>query len=362
MILHRYIARRFAAAFLAILATFFLLTFFIELIEQARRHSDEAGFVALVELSLLALPGTLYELLPIVAILATVTLFIGLARSSELVVTRASGRSALRALVAPVLVTLVLGAAALAVLNPLSAATAREYEARTMALTGTTPVQALAEGGLWLRQGGAEGQSVIHAGRASLDGTELSDVSFLTYAAGDRPVERLRAEEARLVPGAWELAGVKRWPLDAPNPEAASEVLATLSLPSSLTADSIRDSFGTPASIPIWELPRFISELRAAGFSARRHLVHLQLELATPLFLVAMVLIGALFTMRHQRGGRTGMMILFAILLGFATYFVRNFARVLGESGDIPAGLAAWAPPAAAIALALGFILHLEDG
>ena len=77
---------------------------------------------------------------------------------------------------------------------------------------------------------------------------------------------------------------------------------------------------------------------------------------------VAMVLIGASFTLRHQRGGRTGLMVLYAILLSFAIYFLRNFAQVLGENGQLPAILAAWAPPLAAIGLSLGILLHNEDG
>ena len=48
--------------------------------------------------------------------------------------------------------------------------------------------------------------------------------------------------------------------------------------------------------------------------------------------------------------------------LGFTLYFVRNFAQILGENGQIPILLAAWAPPVAAILLPLGLLLHLEDG
>jgi lipopolysaccharide export system permease protein len=66
--------------------------------------------------------------------------------------------------------------------------------------------------------------------------------------------------------------------------------------------------------------------------------------------------------MRHQRGGKTGVMVLAAILICFARFFLRNFAQMLGENGQIPAVLAAWAPPIAAIAASLGFLLHLEDG
>lgn len=136
----------------------------------------------------------------------------------------------------------------------------------------------------------------------------------------------------------------------------------TLRIPSTLTPDQIRDSFGVPSSIPIWELPAFIQRLEVAGFSATRHIVWLQMELALPAFLLSMVMIGAGFTMRHQRGGRTGVMVLSAILICFALFFLRNFAQILGENGQIPAVLAAWAPPIAAIGASLGLLLHLEDG
>ena len=86
------------------------------------------------------------------------------------------------------------------------------------------------------------------------------------------------------------------------------------------------------------------------------------MELALPLMLAAMVLVGAGFTMRHTRFGKTGMMVLFALLAGFALFFLRNFAQVLGNNGQIPVLLAAWSPPVAATLLSLGFLLHLEDG
>jgi LPS-assembly protein len=60
------------------------------------------------------------------------------------------------------------------------------------------------------------------------------------------------------------------------------------------------------------------------------------MQLSNPLMLSAMVLIGAGFTMRHTRFGRTGIMVLAAILLGFGVYFIRDFAEVLGRAGSCP--------------------------
>ena len=81
-----------------------------------------------------------------------------------------------------------------------------------------------------------------------------------------------------------------------------------------------------------------------------------------PLFLGAMVLVAAGFTLRPTRFGRTGLMVVFAICGGFALYFMRNFAQILGENGQIPVALAAWGPPAAAVLLPISLLLHLEDG
>lgn len=365
MILHRYFARRFLIAFLAVFGLFLGLFILLDMVEQIRKFdSDAVGFLEIVKLTLLNVPQGLYRILPLIMILATLTLFLTLARSSELVVTRAAGRSALRALAAPIVVALLIGGVAVAVLNPIVAATSKQYE--TVAnrhLQGTSSVLSVSREGLWLRQGGPEGQTVIRALHSNLNGTELFGVSFLGFGPDGAPRYRVEAESARLIPGAWELKDVKEWIFGGgDNPERTAVARAEMQIASDLTLDRIRDSFGTPASIPIWELSGFIDQLERAGFSARSHRVWLQMELALPLMLAAMVLIGAGFTMRHTRFGRTGTMVLAALGLGFAMYFIRNFAQILGENGQIPIWLAAWSPPIAAILLSLGILLNLEDG
>ncbi len=363
MILHRYFARRFLTVFLSTFAIFFAMLFVIDLIDQVRRfRAEEAGLLQIMALSLLNVPQFIYMILPLIMILATIALFLSLARSSELVVTRAAGRSALAALFGPVMVALLIGAVAVAAFNPIVAATSREYEQRAGDLRGRPSVLALSEDGLWLRQGDERGQAVINAERANLDGTELQGVTVITFDARGAPDRRISAASARLLQGAWDLRDVKVWPLSADNPESEAMDLVSFTLASTLTPAQIRDSFGTPAQVAIWDLPRFIAQLQEAGFTARRHLVFFHMELALPAFLISMVLIGAAFTMQHQRGGRTGVMVLFAILLSFAVYFLRNFAQILGETGQVPVLLAAWVPPLVGIGLALGLILHLEEG
>lgn len=364
MILDRYFARRFGIIFGAIFAVFAAILTFLGLAENLRRYgADAGGFGDILDLALLDAPQGVYQILPLIMIVASITLFLGLARSSELVVTRAAGRSGLRLLLAPLAVAVLIGATGVAVMNPVVAATSRAFEAKVATIQGSGSVLTLASSGLWLRQGDDQGQTVIRATRTNLSGTTLWDATFLTYDADGTPLARMQADKAVLIDGAWAMEGVKTWPLNGDaTPEAAATVAATGTIPSSLTADQIRNNFGTPSSISIWELPAFITRLQSAGFSAQRHIVWLQMELSQPLFLGAMMLIGAAFTMRPQRGGKVGLNVLTAILLAFTLYFIRNFAQIFGESGDIPAALAAWVPPLAAAGLAMGLLLQCEDG
>lgn len=365
MILHLYFARRFVTIFLAILAVFFAFLTLVDLVEQMRKFdSNTVSFQDILFLTMLNTPQGLYQILPLVMILTTVTLFLGLARSSELVVTRASGRSALRALAAPALSAALIGVLAVAMFNPIVAATSKRYgELRESYKSGGGSALSVGADGLWLRQGSTAGQTVIRAARTNPDASVLFGVTFISATPDGLPRERIEAENARLQGDHWVLETAKSWDLMAPgNAESKAREAARLSMPAHITSEEIRDSFGDPSAVSVWDLPAYISRLQEAGFSARRYEVWLQMELARPLFLLAMVLVAAGFTMRHSRFGGTGMAVLAAVMMGFGLYYIRNFAQILGENGQLPAAMAAWTPPVASILLAMGLLLHMEDG
>ncbi|CUJ31875.1 LPS export ABC transporter permease LptG [Cognatishimia activa] len=365
MTLYFYFARKFLWAFLALTGVFAAILLLFDLVEHLRRFdTSTVGYVAIFELMLLNMPKELYQIIPLIMILSSLVLFLNLARSSELVVTRASGRSALISLLSPVTVALFIGLFGVTTLNPIVAATTKRYDDQAAAIrSGGGNVLTFSRDGIWLRQGGDTGQTVIFAEGANHDATSLRGAIFVTFGDGTGPVRRIHADTAQLTDGEWRLTNAKIWPLAMGiNSEAESEVAAELALPTSLTAEQIRDGFGKPRTVSVWELPRLINQLEDAGFSARRHTMWLHMELAQPIFLIAMVLVSAAFTMRHTRMGRTGLASLLATMSGFGLYYVRNFAQILGENGQIPIELAAWTPPIASVFLALGLLLHMEDG
>lgn len=364
MTLHFYFARRFFKMFASVFVVFFLFMTLIDLVEQMRRFGSYVSFGDVVYITMLKTPQALYQILPLVMIISTVSLFIALARSSELVVARSVGRSALHTLIAPITVAFLIGLVTVSLFNPIVAATSVRYgELSETYRSGSPSAFSIGREGLWLRQGGETGQTVIRAARANFDGSILFDVSMLKYSKFGGPNRRIEADQASLRDGMWILERAKVWPLiPGINSEEAAQQHDILRVESTLTREQITDQFGNPSSISVWDLPKFIDQLDEAGFSARRYAVWMQMELARPFFLVAMMLIGAAFTMKHSRFGGTGLRVLSAVLLGFGLYYVRNFAQILGDNGQLPIVVAAWVPALASIALALGLILQMEDG
>ncbi len=372
--LSNYVMRRFLGAFFAALLAILSLVLIVDLIEQLRRSAGaDASFEQVLELAVLHAPSLMMEILPFLTLIAALACFSRLARSSELVVTRAAGVSVWRLLAPAVAAAILLGAASFAVFNPISSGFLQRFEKlEARWIKDRTSLLSVSGNGLWLRQANDGGQTVVHALRANDDGTQLWAATFFRFDEGDLLKARIEAARAVLEPGEWVLHDVREWRFAPPPKAGASRTgamqgaewtdLEQLSIPTDLTRAQILESFASPATISFWNLPRFIAGLEAAGVSATRHRMHFQAQLALPLLLPAMVLIGAAFSMRHARFGGLGIMALGAICTGIGYFFLANVTHAFGSSGAIPPPLAAWIPPVAMTLLALGLLLHLEDG
>jgi lipopolysaccharide export system permease protein len=295
--------------------------------------------------------------------LASLATFLRLARSSELVVMRAAGISALRLIGVPVLASMVIGALFVAGVNPFVAASLkRAIELDNEFTNSGQSLLSFSSDGIWLRQADPGGQTVIQAERANATGTVLDRVRLHRFDADGTLYSRIDAPNARLEAGAWRFDDARVWQRSPRGDFLSVADGGGMSLPTDLTSAEILDSFSPPEMIGFWKLGPFISRIEESGFSGQRHRLFLQGELAKPAFFAAMVLIGAAFALRPTRFGQTGVMVLLAVLAGFSLYFLRDFAQSLGAQGSIPLGVAVWTPPAAAILLAVGLLLHLEDG
>jgi lipopolysaccharide export system permease protein len=304
------------------------------------------------------------QIMPFAVLLGGIICFWRLTRSSELIVARAAGVSAWEFLAAPTFCALLFGVVAVTVGSPLSSVmfARAEMMENTYLRTGGGPL-ALDGGQLWLRQSDRAltplGVAIIHARGVVLHGKRLTanGVSVYRLDGNDRLLSRIEATRAVLGPGSWELADARNLqPDQMPGPSQQ------INLPTDLTVQRVQESFASPDTLSVWALPDFIALLERSGFSAIRHRLHFQSLLALPLLCATMALVGAGFSMRPARRGGVARMIGSGVTAGFALFMISKIAEEFGQSGALPVELAAWAPAASGLMLAVALLLHMEDG
>lgn len=358
--LYRYLARQFLIGVAMVYGAFLTLAFAIDvaaLFNRTATHEVSASVV--IGMAVLQLPDLGQKMLPYAILLGGVFTFIRLARSHELVATRAAGISAWDFLIPPLVVAVLIGIFAVTIFTPISARMFAEFarlEARYV--KGQESQISVQINGLWLRQGDAQRQSVIHALRVADQGEKLRDVMVLLYGADDKFLGRIDARSASLHDRYWELSNA--WVSGTDGKQPVHE--ATYRLPTTLTPQQIQESFAAPDTQSFWDLPGYIRAAQAAGFSATRYQLYLYSLYALPALFAAMVFMAASFTLRVGRQGGTTRAVLFSAAAGFAVFFFQDLTTVLGRAGTVPTLLAATAPALVSILIGMTLVFSREDG
>ncbi|MBB3174220.1 lipopolysaccharide export system permease protein [Endobacter medicaginis] len=361
-----YIARLFTLSVLGMIAALTGLVGLFDLIDLLRRAStrEDVGFALVAQIAALHVPYYAIEIMPFGVLLGGIVCFWRLTRSSELIVARAAGISAWQFLAAPLASAMLLGIIFTGVISPVSSAMySRAEQLDRTWLRSTGGPLATSGGQLWLRQLDhglvPDGVAIVHARQVRLEGKSLyvTGASVFRLDGADRLLSRIESPRAALEGGQWVLHDASTIA-----PDSLPVHVGTIELPTDLTVRRVQESFASPDTLSVWALPGFIRLLDRSGFSSVRHRLHFQSLLALPLLASTMSLVAAGFSMRPARRGGVAQMIGSGLVAGFALFTVSKVAEQFGESGALPAIMAAWAPTGAGLLLAVALLLHLEDG
>lgn len=346
------------AGALAVIASIIILIDVVELSRDigARSEVDLAGVLGL---TLLRSPIIILQVLPFVFLFGVLAAFTALNRRSELIAMRAAGVSAWRFILPAAAAAALIGVLTMTALNPAASLLNKRFES----------VQAeLLEGGqtdepeeVWLSQGGARDQVLMHARDRNELGTRLYDVSVRFYVKDDAGglvfVRRIDAARADLTKGAWRLSGVR---LGLPGQPAVGTPTAVV--PTTLDARATLERFATPRTVSFWELPGRVERTEAAGLSSLGYRLRFHQLLATPVMFAAMSILAAGFSLRLLRLGGLAGLAGAAVGLGFIFFFFNELLSAMASAELLPPYAAAWAPPVLAFLAGLTLLAFTEDG
>mgnify|MGYP002388902206 FL=1 len=310
--LTRYIAARFLLGIITTMFVCALLIFmidFVELLRQSGKYVEVPARV-LLSIALLRLPAYTEFLFGFAVLVGSIGALLFLNRKSELAVMRAGGMSVWQFLAPGVLVAFLVGIFGAFVFNPMAANGRALAEKKFADAFGKDSNLLRAQGGgSWLRQDGADGESVIGAVAASNRGLTLTGVLAFSYDKEGHFAERIDAASADLKEGYWQLKNAWVTRLGKEPEKFDNYLLSTY-----LSPDRVQDALGTVFSVSVFELPGLIEVAEKAKLSAERLRVQYETILSRPLLCIAMVLLAATVSLRSFRQGGIQTMVLTGVV------------------------------------------------
>lgn len=359
--LFKYIAVQTVKTLGGLLVMLAVLIMLVDLIENMRFVGKlrDGTFNLAITLTLLRLPSVVQSLAPFVFLFGSIWMFHQLNRRSEISVMRSAGLSIWRLLGPAALISAFSGVLIITAIDPLSSHLLSYAEQlKTLKRGNSQNLVRLFDDGMWLRQRDATMQIIINAKNLDRENAALKNVTVWRFGPENTFLERIDADEATLSGRTMEMREARLASIN----DQTTRRTPLYAIRTSLTAENLRERLVQPETISLWQLPRFILLAESAGLPTAKYHLRFHDLCATPLKLLAMVLIAAAFSLRPTRSGGAFYLALMSIGSGFLLYILTQIANAFGESELAPAALAAWTPAIVATIAAVTLLLHFEEG
>ncbi len=343
-IIRRYIGNLVLGNILLVLAALLMLFGFFDLIYELKDIGAE-GYRLTYALTfiVLSLPGHLYELLPVAALIGSLLAIAQLVTHSEYAVMRTAGVSILgisRSLAGVgmglAMTTLIVGE----YLAPIS-----EEAAQRLRLKQTSSVVAQSfRSGLWVK----DNLSFVNVGRVMHD-SSLQEIKIYEFDEDYRLHTIRQAKEASYLGGnQWSLKEVVQTKLG--DHRASVERSGDLKWNSVLTPDILSVLLVPPQRMSLWTLFSYIQHLRSNSQDSARYEIAMWTKVIYPIAVLVMMVLALPFAYMNIREGGIGGKIFAGIMLGLGFHLLN---RLFGHVGL----LAAWPPFIAALLPTLLFLV-----
>lgn len=358
--LTRYFTKSFLFWLFVFLFGILVLIFLFDFSELTRRASSRPHVTLglITQMALLRLPHLGQQLLPFAVLFSTMFCLWQFNRHNEIIVARAAGVSIWQMLTPLMCAAAFIGALDLTIVNPMSSAFMARYTYLNEKIFLRKAGQfSLAESGIWFRKSAPQNTYVLRVGHITPHKLEVKDVTILEYSNKDRLKNLINAEFGQFHTDGLMLTNVWTFPVDG-TPQQHSVYRYT----TDLSLSQLQNSLLTTEVLSFWTLPRMIHLMQKSGLTGHKYLLHWHSLIARALWLVTMVIIAAIFSLRPIRQGGTVISVISGTTVGFMLYFLKDITYAMGQSATLPLILAAWAPFGLSTLMAVAILLHLEDG
>ncbi|MFQ5829262.1 MAG: LPS export ABC transporter permease LptF [Candidatus Methylomirabilia bacterium] len=354
-IIDRYLVRQYLIYFgygLGVGAVLVVVVELLQTLDQFLRMKPPLHFI--LEYLAYKVPEGLYQGFPIVTLVATIFLFLALARHHELTALKAAGVSVYRITLPILLLGLGMSVGSLAFQEAvLPGLNARADEVKRIKIRGELPRHLQRRTQLWYR-----GSDTRFFRIDLLDpvGQVMDDATLLELTPEYHVRTRLDARQARWTRQGWEFRnGVFREFGAGDQLEEIPFTRIALDVPETL--DEFTKIHRSPARMSFLELRTYLEKLRESGHRVGKYMVKLYSKLSFPLVHVIIPLVAIPFALAASGGGRV-IGISLAIMLTVGYWLVDSLALSFAKADMLPPFLAAWTANVVFAGLGISFFLR----
>ena len=356
-----YMATRYAVQ---IGLTFLVLSaflYFLDVTELVRRLGEkDADFPIwyVMGISLLKMPGQIALILPFSILFGSMLCFFFWNKSHEFTIARATGQNIWSALYPIFFVAFVIGVIEITLINPIAATTAKQHERQMELIFGQKSQSSISisTSGLWFKDTSAGNNLIINGNQLNAENATIYQPVLYQIQEDGLLLWRLTASEMRLTENGWIIS-------DATRTDALGETkeMGDVLLPTALSKSDILTGRQAAHTIPVYQLPHFITVQKVAGFPVTEHQVFLHQLLASPLEFIGIVMIAASITLSHFSRMVKTKLFVYGIGAGFGFYFLSDLIYLLGSSSRIPYLFAGYGPAILLCALGGFFVARIDE-
>jgi lipopolysaccharide export system permease protein len=372
-----YLVREISLGILAVLFGFLALFAFFDLINELE-DIGRAGYRLhhAVLYVILSLPGHVYELMPVAALIGCIYALSQFASSSEFTAMRAAGMSrymALRSIVGVGVVLAILTALAGEWVAPVAEQLAQKLRLNVLGASQGGTFRS----GLWIKDSVKDGNGhplrlrFVNIGNLTPEGrmerVEIHEfdpsfrLSSVIRAAGGN----YRPPEERSAGGrsAWLLDRVEQTRFEVAGGNNGIESLSAridrrdeMLWESDLNPGILAVLTIAPDRMSAWSLWRYTRHLLDNGQNADRYALALWKKIVYPLAIIVMLMLALPFAYLQSRAGGIGLKLFLGVMLGVGFYFMNGLFSNLGLLNTWPPWLAVSIPSLVAFAIALAML------
>ena len=333
--LFSYLIKIYLKNILLVLLIFLFLIFLIDFIEIYRRASEKINFnnngnffSILMYLSLLKLPLTIKNILPISILISSVITFMKWRQNNYFVIVRTVGISLKKTIFLPCILVLSIGLLSLFFLHPLAKYCNYKYKSleNKYFCHKVEETISLSKNGIWIRKKTIDGFLIIKSENITKNKNVLNNVEIFRFDNNNNFINKLIANTASLKGNILILKKGKNF-----NPQITNKSFDIFSIKLSDKFNTFNLDSEIAENMNLFDLYNYITLMKELGVNYSNHLIYLLKELLEPILILSLILISAPLILKNNERKFPLTIICLTILIGFVIYFLVDFMYVLGS-------------------------------